>query len=152
MASVKQGRTLLQHTSTNQGKSPLANHLLQFEQDHGRDALEIDTRKGFIIPPWASSLGITTRIEANKEEAEKAHNQLVTAEGIHIYTDGSGIDGYVGAAMYCLETQAQAQSSLGPMDSATVYTGELQGLILALEYVLDQERITPCTSSQTTKR
>jgi ribonuclease HI len=143
MASVKQGRTLLQHSSANQGKSPLANHLLQFEQDHGKGALEIDTRKGFIIPPWASSLGITTRIEPNKEEAEKVHSQLVTSEGIHIYTDGSGIDGCVGAAMYCLETRAQSQSSLGPMDSATVYTGELQGLILALEYVLDQERITP---------
>ncbi len=45
--------------------------------------------------------------------------------------------------MYCLETQAHSQSSLGPMDTATVYTGELQELILALEYVLDQERITP---------
>jgi hypothetical protein len=51
--------------------------------------LEIDTRKGFIIPPWASSLGITTRIEPNKEEAEKVHYQLITAEGIHIYTDGA---------------------------------------------------------------
>jgi hypothetical protein len=45
--------------------------------------------------------------------------------------------------MYCLKTQAYSQSSLGPIDTATIYTGELQGLILALEYVLDQERITP---------
>jgi ribonuclease HI len=144
MAAIPQGRKLIRSVKRGtRSKAPLAMLIRQFEEEHGRDALEIDKRLGFIVPPWANSLNIITNIEPTKEQACAVHDVLVRQEGIHIYTDGSGIDGLVGAACYCLETAGQAQSFLGSSSAATVYTGELQGLILALEYMQTLDRITP---------
>ncbi|KAG7409783.1 hypothetical protein Forpe1208_v010815 [Fusarium oxysporum f. sp. rapae] len=47
----------------------------------------------YIVPPWWQ--GPQTYIEASIEEAQARHEQIIQDEldAIHIYTDGSGIDG-----------------------------------------------------------
>lgn len=50
-----------------------------------------------------------------------------------VYTDGSGINGHVGASATCPQNQIQKQAYLGPDKEFTVPIAELVGLALALE-------------------
>lgn len=60
------------------------------------------------------------------------HNQTAVA----VYTDGSGINGKVGAAAVCpqyLDTQA---TYMGKQSETTVYAAELQGIFLVLIIII----------------
>ncbi|KAJ6437592.1 hypothetical protein O9K51_09799 [Purpureocillium lavendulum] len=61
---------------------------------------------------------------------------------LHIYTDGSGINGRIGAAAVCPTTQQIRSSYMGNEETSTVYAGELQGISLALQ-IAQQDR-TAC--------
>jgi ribonuclease HI len=50
-----------------------------------------------------------------------------------IYTDGSGINGHVGASATCPQSQIRKQAYLGPDKEFTVPIAELVGLALALD-------------------
>ncbi|RKK06295.1 hypothetical protein BFJ66_g18528, partial [Fusarium oxysporum f. sp. cepae] len=54
-------------------------------------------------------------------------------DAIHIYTDGSGIGGHIGAAAVCTTTQETKSAYMGDDTTSTVYAGELQGISLALQ-------------------
>ncbi|KAK0370669.1 zinc knuckle [Colletotrichum limetticola] len=54
-------------------------------------------------------------------------------DAAHIYTDGSGIDGQIGAAAVCTTIQQTRKSHMGDDTTSTVYVGELQGIVQALE-------------------
>ncbi|KAJ6439009.1 reverse transcriptase [Purpureocillium lavendulum] len=87
----------------------------------------------FVAPPWWQ--GPQTYIEEPAEEARKKHLALLRQEkaAIHIYTDGSGINGQIGAAAVCPTIQQTRSSYMGTEDVSTVYAGELQGISLALD-------------------
>ena len=87
----------------------------------------------YIVPPWWQ--GPQTFIEASIEEAQARHEQIIQDEldAIHIYTDGSGIDGSIGAAAVCTTTQETKSAYMGDETTSTVYAGELQGISLALQ-------------------
>ncbi|KAF6525599.1 hypothetical protein HZS61_011394 [Fusarium oxysporum f. sp. conglutinans] len=87
----------------------------------------------YIVPPWWQ--GPQTFIEASIEEAQARHEQIIQDEldAIHIYTDGSGIDGSIGAAAVCTTTQETKSVYMGDETTSTVYAGELQGISLALQ-------------------
>lgn len=55
----------------------------------------------FVAPPWWQ--GPQTYIEETAEEARKRHPAILRQEkaALHIYTDGSGINGQIGAAVVC---------------------------------------------------
>ncbi|KAF6525556.1 hypothetical protein HZS61_011351 [Fusarium oxysporum f. sp. conglutinans] len=54
-------------------------------------------------------------------------------DAVHIYTDGSGISGHIGAAAVCTTTQETKSAYMGDDTTSTVYAGELQGISLALQ-------------------
>lgn len=56
---------------------------------------------------------------------------------IHIYTDGSGIDGHVGTAAACTTMQEERIAYMGTEQISTIYAGELQGVLLAFEIAQD---------------
>jgi ribonuclease HI len=104
----------------------------------------MEIKKGFVIPPWAQTLGTTTGILPTAEEATRVHDELTQAPGcIHIYTDGSGIDDRVGAAAYCTQTGEIRQAFMGTNHTSTVYAGEVYGLVMALQMVVAADRLCP---------
>src|SRR5919205_407247 len=60
---------------------------------------EIETIELFIRPPWWTSR-IQIQIAEDKDAAKQQHDDIITKtlNAFSIYTDGSGIEGKVGAA------------------------------------------------------
>ncbi|WQF90359.1 Putative reverse transcriptase domain, ribonuclease H domain, ribonuclease H-like superfamily [Colletotrichum destructivum] len=87
----------------------------------------------FVTPLWWQ--GPRIHIVGGAEQAEKEHQRCLeqSTNAFHIYTDGSGIDGQIGAAAVCTTTQQTSKSHMGDDTTSTVYAGELQGIILALK-------------------
>ncbi|KAF5669922.1 reverse transcriptase [Fusarium denticulatum] len=87
----------------------------------------------YIVAPWWQ--GPQTFIEASTEEAQARHDRIMHDEpdAIHVYTDGSGINGSIGAAAVCTTTQEAKSAYMGHDTTSTVYAGELQGISLALQ-------------------
>lgn len=92
-----------------------------------------ETIKAFIVPPWWQRPRFY--IESNAEQAMKEHQKQQDHEmdAIHVYTDGSGINGHIGAAAVCTTTHETKSTYMGTETTSTVYAGELQGIILALQ-------------------
>ena len=89
----------------------------------------------YIRPPWWKSAAITDISRANKDEAAKAHQQRIrqiSAQDLKIYTDGSGHDGRIGAAMYSPTTRVTKGEYLGTEDTHNVYAAELTAIQMAV--------------------
>jgi ribonuclease HI len=103
-------------------------------QDEGGFDLErLEAIPPHIVPPWWA--GPSTYIEESAEKAEARHQCSIRSEpdAIHIYTDGSGINGHIGAAAVCTTTHQTKSAYMGDDTVSTVYAGDLQGIILALQ-------------------
>jgi ribonuclease HI len=85
----------------------------------------------FVTPPWRH--GPITYIDKSADKARSRHDrEHEKHQSLSIYTDGSGIDGEIGAAAVCPLTQQTRTVHMGPDTVSTVYTAELQGISLAL--------------------
>lgn len=73
-----------------------------------------------------------------------AHN-LDPQHHLVVYTDGSGINDKIGAAAVLPSQGIVCKAFLGPSHCFTVYSGELQGIAMALNIALSQ------TNSQISK-
>ena len=96
---------------------------------------KIETIETHIRPPWWTPTA-KIKIETTKDNAKDLHNetQIHADETIvTIYTDGSGIDGKMGAAAYNLGTNEASHQHLGNEAQFNVYTAELSALHLAVK-------------------
>jgi ribonuclease HI len=76
-----------------------------------------------------------------RDEAVKKHAKISSpgqGQGkLIIYTDGSGIDGKVGAAAMVEATHEHRHCQMGTEHDSTVYSAELRAVEMALEIVQD---------------
>jgi ribonuclease HI len=112
--------------------SPRETIMMELQHIPSPDGRQREHVKPFIVPPWWQ--GPRTYIDSSSEKAQKEHRKKQQREtnAIHIYTDGSGINGGIGAAAVSTTTNETASAYMGADTTSTVYAGELQGIILAL--------------------
>ena len=63
---------------------------------------------------------------------------MVDTADLHVYSDGSGIEGMVGVAMIMFWNGQEVKSIhylLGPLTHHTTYEAEVVGVLLALELI-----------------
>jgi hypothetical protein len=104
---------------------------------------QIETIVPYIRPPWWS-LKAPLHIDIDKESAEKYHLQLVPLldrQTAQFYTDGSGINEGIGAAMYSPTDRYTQQRYLGTSLESMVYAGELEAILMAVTYARDLTRM-----------
>jgi len=91
----------------------------------------LETIKPYARPPWWIP-SFTICIPPNKKAAKASHDQTIhDSDTISIYTDGSGIDGHIGAAAYSPTTSQTQRLYLGSEANYNVYTAEISALELA---------------------
>ena len=103
---------------------------------------DLETIVPYIRPSWWS-LKASIHIDVNKEIAE-THHLCTTSRpdnSAHIYTDGSGINNRIGAAMYCHTDQQVKQRYLRKSSESMVYAAELEAIHMAVIHTKDH--LTP---------
>lgn len=122
-------------------KSPLNVLSRVLESKYSVQLDRVEKRQPHIVSPWWNPPPI--HISDSSEIAVMEHDAMATNPGLlRVYTDGSGIDGLVGAAAIAPGLQIEGISSkrlqyMGTSKTSTVYAAELKGLCLALQLVLD---------------
>jgi ribonuclease HI len=92
----------------------------------------------FIRPPWWSTTTTVKISPASKDEAARAHQQQsseISAQDLIIYTDGSGYNGHVGAAIYSPTIRVTRGEYIGTEDTHNVYAAELTAVQMAVALV-----------------
>jgi ribonuclease HI len=122
------------HRRRNQDlRSPLETAEEEFQLATDIDPQDMEIRAPFAVPPWWTPPNI--QIEGSVLAALINHEKCIALQpnALRFYTDGSGIDGHVGAAAVCPQTSSRCQAYLGSEKECTVPAAELVGLTLALE-------------------
>lgn len=117
--------------------SPLEHIYRRMYQRRGPTIERQEVILPYLTPPWWK--GPKTYVETDGERATKKHNQQTenTRNYLHVYTDGSGIGGEIGAAATSPMINYTRKAYMGDSTTSTVYAAELQGIRLALEMALD---------------
>jgi len=84
---------------------------------------------------------LSTTIDKSSEAAVKQH-ATTDPRTLCIYTDGSGINGHIGAAATVPALQLRGCSTkrteyMGKSTTSTVYAAELKGIVLVFQIALD---------------
>ena len=98
----------------------------------------IETIEPYIRPPWWTPK-VEIKIDTTKDKAKDQHYKILheNSTAPTIYTDGSGIKGKIGAAIYDATKNETRHRHLGKDTQYNVYTAELAALQLAIETLRD---------------
>ncbi|KAI3054683.1 hypothetical protein CBS147353_11406 [Aspergillus niger] len=90
----------------------------------------------YITAPYWTPPDVT--IDACAEQAIAEHDTIAgqSQSVVTVYTDGSGINGKIGAAAVCARYQETRAAYMGDQSETTVYAAELQGIFLALIIII----------------
>ena len=99
----------------------------------------METIHSYIRLLWYISK-IQSHIEGTKKDAKSYHDKVLPElqkdpNTICLYTDGSGIDKRIGAAVYCSTVQTTKQQHMGSETEYNVFAAELTAILLATEIV-----------------
>lgn len=99
-----------------------------------------ESRKAYIQAPWSKPPKVHVE---EREQARTTHDRIVNqlSAPVRLYTDGSGYQGGIGAAVYPVYPNIQDDSRLcnmGTDDDATVYAAELRAIEMALEVIKER--------------
>ena len=117
-------------TKTRRDKTPLEVLCLHVERKAGIHPNKLEKIQPYIVPPWWRPP--KAQIAPTKLQAKSEHLQILQTPEPHrlrIYTDGSGINGKIGAAAVC--DQKILRAYIGRADLYTVCYGELYGILMA---------------------
>jgi ribonuclease HI len=107
----------------------------------------METIRPHIRPPWWTPK-VDIHIEPTREAAKEYHDATISGHDTHntacIYTDGSGIDGNIGAAAVCPTTATTHYQYLGKETSYNVSAAELYAIKLATDIVKNTLEYTKC--------
>ncbi|KAF7366527.1 putative RNA-directed DNA polymerase from transposon X-element [Mycena sanguinolenta] len=122
-------------------RSPL-HHLIAAFPVFRRDFETIDPLRRFApLPPGV----LSTNIAEDKDAARANMEEVVARGGFCVFTDGSGLDGGVGAAAVASRRGLlgeKRQKHLGHQSEHTVFESEVCGAILALDIIASTPRLT----------
>jgi hypothetical protein len=82
----------------------------------------------------------TTKDKAEQDHLKAAETNANDPNLLDIHTDGSGIEGHIGAAAYAPKPQAVKHQYLGPDTTANVFTAELIAVKLAIGTLGEEEQ------------
>jgi ribonuclease HI len=97
--------------------------------------LDVERIAPYIRPPWWTSKAKTEISSLSKQEAARAHRQRlrqIPRRDLIIYTDGSGHDGHIGAAIYSPTLQRTENKYIGTENTHNVYAAELMAIQMAM--------------------
>jgi hypothetical protein len=123
--------------------TPLEAHYYRHSLLVGRETADnMEKKISYLTAPWWKAPVIA--IKENAEAAIETHNAILlrSRDLLVVYTDGSGINGKIGAASVAPKIGAIKQAYMGTEATSIVYAAELEGIHMALETTIwaGQER------------
>src|SRR5438045_1735387 len=105
--------------------------------------INLEQIEPYIRPPWWNA-PIQIHIDSTKKEAAKNHQQmlekaLTEPDTICIYTDGSGINGKIGAAAYSPTVEQTRCKHMGDDTMHNVFAAEVEAIEMASEMIEEEE-------------
>jgi ribonuclease HI len=139
--------TIMPTTTTMAIPTTFISNLEHLAKQYPQYTTPMETIRPHIRPPWWMPK-VDIYIEPNRDAAKEYHNATISGHDTHvtacIYTDGSGIDGNIGAAAVCPATGTTHHQYLGKETSYNVYVAELCAIQLATEIIKNNHQYTKC--------
>jgi ribonuclease HI len=137
-------RTGLEEHPDTQRLSPLQRLEAKLQEVLGIPRLcTFETFLPALVEPWWKPPDIYIALDT--DAAVQNHNRIrdnFKAGDLYIYTDGSDINGHVGAAAWCEQMDKASKMYMGTSSDSTVYAAELMGISQALSMTIQSGRDT----------
>lgn len=92
------------------------------------------------LPPWRSEAFVEINVEPDREIARENAETISSRSDIVVYSDASGREGHLGAAVVALDNDQRViesrQVQVGPIDRWSVHVAELISIFYAISIVL----------------
>ena len=115
---------------------PLAEALKTMDVDRLNELETIDPRP---LPPWRKDAFVEIELEPDRERARDRVESVKDTSDIVVYSDASGREGHLGAAVVALDDNDEVvesqQIQVGPMERWSVHVAELIGIFYAVNMV-----------------